>query len=253
MAAMDEFRKEREAVKNGTFRQKLSYFWDYYKWHAIIPTVIIICIASFIYHKFTDPETILNGILLNTYSIESDSSDLMNGFYEEQEIDRKLYDISLNTTLSYYTEKDAATSNYQTLQALMAWTAAGQVDFISGDLEAMTELAYKGYFDDLREILTEEQIAQYEPYFLYMDQAVIEKRNEAYDNQEDASLISIPECDKPETMEKPIPVLLNLPPGESLVKAYGYDTNEIIFGIPSNAEHLEMALHFIEYATDLPQ
>ena len=27
MPVMDEFREEREALKNGTFKQKLQYFW----------------------------------------------------------------------------------------------------------------------------------------------------------------------------------------------------------------------------------
>ena len=27
---MDEFREEREKVKNGTWKQKLAYFWEYY-------------------------------------------------------------------------------------------------------------------------------------------------------------------------------------------------------------------------------
>ena len=37
MAAMDEFRAEREAVKNGSFKEKLSYFWTYYKCYHSVP------------------------------------------------------------------------------------------------------------------------------------------------------------------------------------------------------------------------
>ena len=35
MAVMDEFKEEREALKRGTPKQKLAYFWYYYKWHVI--------------------------------------------------------------------------------------------------------------------------------------------------------------------------------------------------------------------------
>ena len=45
MAVMDEFKEEREALKNGTPRQKLAYFWYYYKWHVIIALVVIIMIV----------------------------------------------------------------------------------------------------------------------------------------------------------------------------------------------------------------
>ena len=48
MAVMDEFKEEREALKNGTPRQKLTYFWYYYKWHVIIALVVIIMIVSFV-------------------------------------------------------------------------------------------------------------------------------------------------------------------------------------------------------------
>lgn len=249
MAAMDEFRAEREAVKNGSFKEKLSYFWTYYKWYAIIPFLIIVCIISFIHENATATDTVLNGILLNINPIEGDPSDLTNGFYAEQDIDRKLYDINLNTGLSYHPESTNNTSAYATIQALMAWNAAGELDFICGDQSAMTALAYKGYCTDLSKLLTEEQFAGYKPYFLYIDQDVVDQRNEAYEKNIELSSIPIPDPDKPETMKKPVPVLLNLPPGEALVQAYGDITDTIIFGICSNATNKEMAMNFIKYAT----
>ena len=98
MAAMDEFRKEREAIKNGTLKQKLSYFWDYYKWYVIIPLIIIIAVGSTIYHKLTDPETILNGVLLNCYNMEKQDATLefMESFYEAHDIDTKEYKADFN-------------------------------------------------------------------------------------------------------------------------------------------------------------
>ena len=49
MAVMDEFKEEREALKRGTPKQKLAYFWYYYKWHVIISVIIIGMLVSFIY------------------------------------------------------------------------------------------------------------------------------------------------------------------------------------------------------------
>ena len=42
MPVMDEFREERETIKNGTFKQKWQYFCDYYKWHVIIGAFVLI-------------------------------------------------------------------------------------------------------------------------------------------------------------------------------------------------------------------
>ena len=62
MAVMDEFKSERESVKNEPFKKKAAYFWTYYKWFVIIPLIIIIGITSYIYHIVTDTDTVLNVI-----------------------------------------------------------------------------------------------------------------------------------------------------------------------------------------------
>lgn len=249
MAAMDEFKKEREAVKNGTLKQKLSYFWDYYKWYVIIPLVIIIMVGNTVYHKLTDPEVILNGVLLNCYNMEEQvpTAELIEAFYEKQEIDVSEYKVDLNTTLSYSTDESAASSNYSSIQVLMAWTGAGTLDFLTGNLDAMMELAYRGYFVDLTTFLTAEQITLYEPYFLYMDQAVVEKRSEAFDNGEDANSIPTPDETKPETMEKPIPVLIDMNQSEKLTTVYGDSADALTFGVATNVPNKDMTLAFIDY------
>lgn len=249
MAAMDEFRKEREAIKNATLKQKLSYFWDYYKWYVVIPLIIIIMVGNTIYHKLTDPETILNGVLLNCYNMEKQDATLefMESFYEAHDIDTKEYKADFNTTLSYSTDENAASSNYSTMQVLMAWTGAGTLDFLTGNLDAMVDLSYRSYFVDLTSVLTEEQIKQYEPYFLYMDEAVIEKRSEAFDKGEDTESIPVPDATKPETMEKPIPVMIDMSQSGKLTEVYGDSGNALTFGIVANAPNTDMVLNFIDF------
>lgn len=250
MAGMDEFKKEREAIKNGTLKQKLSYFWDYYKWYAIIPLIIIIAVTSTIYNKVTAPDILLNGILLNCHNLETEqdsTSELYQSFYERENIDTKEYAITLNTTLSYSTDESAASSNYSTLQALMAWTGASTLDFLTGNKEAMTDLCYRGYFVDLREFLTEEQIEKYEPYFLYMDQAVVEKRELAFEKNEDASTILLPDASNREDMEEPIPVMIDMSQSEKLTKVYGASAKELTFGVVVNAPNPDMIMTFMDY------
>ena len=250
MAAMDEFKKEREAVKNGTLKQKLSYFWDYYKWYVIIPLIIIIAVSTTIYNKVTAPDILLNGILLNCYNLETEqdsTSELYQSFYERENINTEESEITLNTTLSYSTDESAASTNYSTLQALMAWTGASTLDFLTGNKEAMTDLSYRGYFVDLREFLTEEQIEQYEPYFLYMDQAVVEKRELAFEKNEDASTIVLPDASNLEDMEEPIPVMIDVSQSEKLAKVYGASAKELTFGVVVNAPNPDMIMTFIDY------
>ena len=65
MPVMDEFKKEREAMKNGTPKQKLAYFWDYYKWHVIISVIVLVTAVSFIYQAVTRKSVALYALLLN--------------------------------------------------------------------------------------------------------------------------------------------------------------------------------------------
>ena len=62
---MDEFKEERAALKNGTFKQKLSYFWYYYKWHVIGITFGAILVISFVHQLVTKKETAFNAVMMN--------------------------------------------------------------------------------------------------------------------------------------------------------------------------------------------
>ena len=249
MALMDEFKEEREAIKNGTFKQKMAYFWDYYKWYVIVPALVLVFLGYTIIQMVTSPDIVVNGILLNNSNMETQASitEVVDGFAKEQEIDLNKYSIQLSTTLSYVPGDANAIGNMDCLQAIMTWVAAGTVDFINGDITAMTDLAYKGHLEDLREVLTKEQIAKYEPYFLYIDQAVITRQQEAFENKEQNVVITIPDCTKPELMEEPVPVLIDVSSSSKLAKIYGTTTTQSVLGIAVNVPHIETTLEFIEY------
>lgn len=251
MALMSEFQKERDAVlKNGTVKQKIIYIWDYYKWHIIIPLVLVIAIVSHIINVITAPDVILNGVLMNVYSMENSFSgdEFLTGFYEKQKIDPKEQEVNLNMNLYFSTQSE--TANYESMQVLMAWHAADSLDFIGSDLSCMTELTYRGYFSDLREVLTEEQITKYEPYFLYMDQDFYVNRSEKINNMEDVSNMTYPDPTKPEEMVDPIPVMIDVSKNEQLSEAYANVKEMIAFGITANVANTEVALDFLDYVME---
>jgi len=248
MALMDEFREEREKVKNGTLKQKFSYFWDYYKWYVIVPVIIIGFVGSTIYQKITAPEIILNGVLLNVYNTESNSvtQEIINEFSKEQNIDTKEFEVTLNTTLHYTADDTSGTANYESVQALMAWTAAGNIDFIGGDHDSLTKLAYNGYFVDLREFLSKDEFKKYKPYFLYMDADVTKALNNSLENDVDPNSITIPECTDPDSMKDPIPVMIDFSKNAKLSKIYA-DADSLALGIAANAPNKDRLLEFLDF------
>ncbi len=253
MAQMDEFQEERDAViKYGTPKEKLSYFWDYYKWHTIITILIITLLFSYIYTLVTAKDSVLNGCFLNIYEHEDSdytTTDLANEFIAKLQLDASEYEVAFDTNLSYAPDGNATSesANYTVLQALMARAAGGDIDFIVGPHRVMNRLAYQEFFIDLSEVLTEEQYALYEPYFLYMDMAVIEQLDAAIANGEDGSAIAIPDCTKPETMAKPVPIFIDFSQNEKLTTIYGATNNNLTFGIVGSASNLDNSLKFIEF------
>lgn len=248
MALMDEFKKERKAVlQNGTIKQKISYIWDYYKWHIMIPLILIIALISFIVNLVTRPDIILNGVMLNVYNVESQASptELLEDFYKAQEIDSKEKEINLNSSLNY--SVDNKNSNYQTMQVLTAWLFADQLDFITGDASSLTDLAYREYFTDLRDYFSEDELAKYQPYFLYIDYDLYMKRVETADNLEDISSIVLPDCTKPEEMKDPIPVMIDMSQSKKLTEIYGEKFDALALGITVKETNKDMTLKFLDY------
>ena len=75
MAVMDEFKEEREALKNGTPKQKLAYFWYYYKWHVIIALVVIIMIVSFVKQLTDRKDPAFYAVMLNASLLDQITSE----------------------------------------------------------------------------------------------------------------------------------------------------------------------------------
>ena len=245
MAAMDEFRKEREAIKHAPFKEKVNYFWDYYKWYVIIGILVIVALTSFIYNTVTKKDVLLNGILLNVYQTESDMDGVVKGFYEFEHIDEKKEEISLNSSLFYQV---GSSQSYQALQVLMAWSGAEQLDFITcSDVESMTDLAYRGYFTDLTEALNPVDVEKYKDLFYYMDEDVMIKRSEAITSGQVKEAFPIPDPTKPEEMSSPIPVFMKVSDSDLMRKAYGVEDEDIVLGILPNAPHPNMAVRFLNF------
>ena len=249
MALMDEFREEREAIKNAPLKARLAYFWDYYKWYVIVPAAILIFVGGTIYQKVTAPEVLMNGICINTYSLNAEdaASAVAEEFAKEQDIDLDDYAVDLNTGITFIANDTTGTANYESSQTLMAWIAAGSVDFLACDYETMEEFCYKGYFQDLRDILTEEQLKKYEPYFLYMDEEVELERQLALDNNEETSEIVLPDCREPETMGSPIPIMIDVSQSEELASIYSSTEGGLALGFAVNGPNLELTLEFVDY------
>ena len=70
MSVHDEIREQHKKTKDMTLQGKLSYFWYYYKIHAIVAILVIIFIISFVRQLMTHKEYGFYAAFINAVSYE---------------------------------------------------------------------------------------------------------------------------------------------------------------------------------------
>ena len=252
MTFREKLKKIHEAIKAGKGGAVFEYFYDYYKFEAFVVIAVLFFIGNLTYTKLTEKEIVLSGALLNQYNIlaEEQILDLGENFLTEQQIDLNENKAEFNTTLRYAHSGDSS-FNDATIQGLVAQCAGGTIDFITGDMEAMTIFAYGDYFYDLREVLTEEEMELYEPYILYIDRDYQRQVEEALVTPEIIPTMVPPDMRYPEKMVDPVPVLIDLRESDLLSEIYIDLVDVLCFGFTVNAPHLELTKEFLDYLTEI--
>lgn len=245
MPVMDEFREEREALKHGTWKQKLSYFIYYYKWHVIIGVAALAMIISLAAQILSRKEPGFYAALLNAGDFY-DTTAYLQSFAEYADIDLKENDLIFDTSMII----EAGQLDQNTIastQRLMVYIAAAELDVMVTDASSIQEYANGDYFFDLRDILTPEQVERYEPYFYYVDLPAVQARKEALENFEEENIPSYPDPRHPENMEQPIPVGICLEGENALKENFYFSGDMVVVTVFQNTTRLETAVKFIDF------
>lgn len=247
---MDEFKEEREAIKSAPFSKKVEYFWDYYRIHTIAAILIVGFIGSFIYTYATKTDTILYGTLINCSITDEGITNLENAYYEAMGTDLGAESITLDTSmyLDYITQDYNHSINQQKLVVLMA---AGEIDFYAGDEYTIAEIAYDGGLVDLRTVLSNEEIAMYEEYFMYIDEKVVEEIELLMD---DTSVEYVqPELSygSAEDMESPVPVAIYIQDNTILGENVTFIDEPAVIGISPNSSRIEETITYLNLLLEI--
>ena len=108
MAKMDEFREEREAMKNAPLKERLAYFWEYNKLETMIAIFAIVSIISITVTVLGKKDVLLEGMILNRFWMEMEGVDcesITQDYMEYREMDPDQYDLMLNGSLNYFPGK----------------------------------------------------------------------------------------------------------------------------------------------------
>ncbi len=247
MAAMDEFKEEREAVKNGPLLKKIQYYVYYYKWHAIAVIAFVVLATTWIHDFVTSKDSVFYAAFINSSELDG-AEEFNQGFIDYSGIDTEEYDAIFDTTM-YLTSGSGDQSSVAASQKLVAYTSTGEFDIMGANLTLFADYANSTFYYDLRDILTPEQLQICEPHLYYVDRPIVEAIEEADASYDIVEYPEIPDPKKPEEMEDPIPVGLFTEGLTRLTDAYYLSEEGSAIGIPVNTENLENAVKFIEYIT----
>ncbi|NBI89058.1 hypothetical protein D3Z45_00290 [Lachnospiraceae bacterium] len=252
MAMRDEVREQQNKLKGKTFKEKLDYFWDYYKVHTIVLVFSIVVISVFVKDIVTSKDNAFSAVILNSYAQDAQEA-FQADFAAYASIDTDTYNCLIDTSATYSV---ASMSQYDIAfaQRIAAQVQTGDLDAFVGDGQAFSHYADGYLFQDLREALTEEEYQKYEPYFYYIDTAAIEAKRQM--EEEDISSSAQEEVSTdpmdPSSMETPVPVGICLESSSKLAQwnCYAASGEPPIFGFLANAAHPDLAHRFLAYLTE---
>ena len=215
----DEIREQRQKLKGKSPKEKLAYFWEYYKVPALIVLLVVIFGSDLIYNIVTKKAIAMEAAFVNMVTAEDfDSEQEAAGFVTWAGIDPKEYEAVFDTGI--YIDYDGGDEyTAVNIQKVMAMISARALDVILADDSYLEQTADEGYYADLSEVLPEELLAQFEAEdkVLYRD---------------------IPEDGKGE-----IPIAVDVRDSSFFL------SHEVPswFNVVINAEHPETAVKFLEY------
>lgn len=265
MSVAEEIREEqKKALSAMSAKEKIAYFWDYYKVHTLVVIVVLTLAVTFIHQYVTNKDYGFYAALVNAGLTESNhelTEVWAEEFQEYAQIDPDEYVVYIDTSVSLAedTGSQYAISNQEKMLALMQ---VGVINAIVADTETFEKYAKNEYFYDLKMLMTGEELEKYGPYLYYTDIATFTDANDDtyYDEseRENPGDLVIDHRD-PSAMEQPVAVGIILTENNMIADAgyYSYLANaeydyqgypsDAVLGIPLTNKEPELAIRFLEY------
>lgn len=172
----EEIKMQRDKLKNKSFKDKLKYFWYYYKFWLLGGIVITVCAVLFItgWIESSKEPSIYLALVNCNYMTDADTP-LIDDFVSSRNIDINehpaRFDISINMD-----ENSADNSSLASSQRMMAMLQTSSFDIIVADEWVIKDYAEVAAFCNLEETLPAELFEKVKDrlyYFTYEDDGTI--------------------------------------------------------------------------------
>ncbi len=246
MTIFEHIKKFHANIKNQPKEERWQYIWDYYKWH-LIAVVLVIALLIQGAVSFANTKNVVISVVFLNCNIGIKDEAFLDGFYDYAGIDPATQEVGFYSDLIL---KDGSNkSDVSTFQRIMASVATRDVDFLVGQDASFRMCACNTsrIFTDLRSFLDADTLTQLADRLYYIDGAFIEKLNAPVGESVDLSLTNAPDPTKPELMEDPIPVGIDISDRVAFQKAYYFPDTTLYLGVFSTTDHPELTKAFINY------
>ena len=144
----DEIREQQKKTKDMTPKERLAYFWFYYKVPFIAGIAAVIFLSIMIHDMITAKDYNFYALMLNSQHLNDTA--ISESFSEYADLDNEKYECYIDTmttlSLKNYTQYDMAT-----YQKIIAQAATNDFDALVLDSAVFYKLSISGFMMDLRQ------------------------------------------------------------------------------------------------------
>lgn len=240
MTVKESTRQQWQKLKGKPLKDKLIFIKTYYLTYILFWAFLLFLAGAALVYAITAKDYALQAYFLHAVEL-SPAEEFQQDYLAYAAISPDDYMIAI--TPSSESAAGSGQLNYNDTQAITAWAAAEAIDVLAGEIAPLVSYAYSGYFCDLRNVFSNQQLEAWAPHLLYMDQSVAEEITES-----GALIYALPDPHNPDEMKEPIPFALSIPDSAKLLEAYDFYCAETAIGIVSTSARAENAAAFLEYS-----
>ncbi len=143
---------EKEKLREMSFREKVAYIREYYKFH-IIGSIVAVAIIIYIVYGIVNPApaTVFYAAMVNNAISEDVIQEYSNNFAGKLELNTERESVNLSTNFNFGPSEDQYTMGMR--NALTTYIAANEIDVIIAPESEFKDYAYIGYFSKLSDKL----------------------------------------------------------------------------------------------------
>ncbi len=264
----EEIREQRKSLKGKGIGAYLQYFWDYYKWAALVVILAVVLVIYTLVSVLGKKDTALNAVFLNADNSLSETEEKMVSDYASYAgIDLDTYDVDIMLSL-YQTSGGGSGSTYDMAaqSTIDTQIQSHTLDVIVCEPGNFEYYATLSEFVDVRTVLSDEQIRKYQDSFCYVDVTELERvqaeiADMNYESLEstsadtsDSSESSLSADDAgallgtdPSVMDDPVPIGIIVTDASYIADHEIYAGDEAILGFALNSERTSAAAEFLEF------